>query len=57
MAWLSNLPQTCRDDLNQAQTLLAKHFQPQASSVISFEKALIDLKAEVEKSSALMKGQ
>jgi hypothetical protein len=57
MAWLSNLPQACRDDLNQAQTLLAKHFQPQASSVISFEKALIDLKAEVEKSSALMKGQ
>lgn len=57
MAWLSHLPQTCKDDLNQAQALLAKHFQPQAASVISFEKALIDLRAEVEKSSALVKGQ
>jgi|GEM_PF-556721 len=57
IAWLSDLPQTCKDDLNQAQALLAKHFQAQAISVIKFEKALIELKAEVEKTSALVKAQ
>lgn len=57
MAWLSNLPQASKVDLNQAQALLAKHFQPQASSVVSFEKALIDLKAEVEKTATFVKGQ
>jgi len=57
IAWLSDLPQTCKDDLNQAQVLLAKHFQAQASSVVKFEKALIELKAEVEKTSAIVKAQ
>ncbi|MBU3599509.1 uroporphyrinogen-III C-methyltransferase [Polynucleobacter sp. 30F-ANTBAC] len=57
LAWLSNLPQVCKEDLSQARAILAKHFQGQATQVVKFENALSALQAEVEKTSAVVKGQ
>ena len=57
MAWLSNMPHVCKDDLQQAQTLLAKHFQAQSSSVLTVQKNLTDLHAEVSKTAQMKKGQ
>ena len=56
MAWLSNMPHVCKDDLAQAQTLLAKHFQAQSSSVVAIQKSLTDLQAEIVKASTVKKG-
>ena len=56
MAWLSNMPHVCKDDLAQAQTLLAKHFQAQSSSVVAIQKSLTDLQAEIVKPSTVKKG-
>mgnify|MGYP000550666076 FL=1 len=57
MAWLSNMPHVCKDDLQQAQTLLAKHFQAQSASVLTVQKNLTDLHAEVSKTAQMKKGQ
>ena len=57
MAWLSNMPHVCKDDLQQAQTLLAKHFQAQSSSVVAVQKNLTDIHAEVSKAAQMKKGQ
>ena len=57
LAWLSQLPQATRDDLVQAEQLIAKHFQAQASSVVQIQKNISDLRAEVSKSISVNKGQ
>jgi uncharacterized protein HemX len=57
MAWLSNMPHVCKDDLHQAQALLAKHFQAQSSPVVAVQKNLTDLHAEVSKAAQMKKGQ
>ena len=57
LAWLSQLPQATRDDLIQAEQLIAKHFQAQASSVVQIQKNISDLRAEVSKSTPVSKGQ
>ena len=56
MAWLSNMPHVCKDDLTQAQALLAKHFQAQSSSVVAIQKNLTDLQAEIVKAGNVKKG-
>jgi uncharacterized protein HemX len=57
LAWLSQLPQASRDDLVQAEQLIAKHFQAQASSVVQIQKNISELRAEVSKSIPMAKGQ
>jgi hypothetical protein len=57
LAWLSQLPQASRDDLIQAEQLIAKHFQAQASSVVQVQKNISELRAEVSKSIPVSKGQ
>lgn len=57
LAWLSQLPQATRDDLVQAEKLIAKHFQAQASSVVQIQKNISELRAEVSKSIPVNKGQ
>ncbi len=57
LAWLSQLPQASRDDLVQAEQLIAKHFQAQASSVVQIQKNISELRAEVSKSIPVNKGQ
>jgi hypothetical protein len=57
LAWLSQLPQASRDDLIQAEQLIAKHFQAQASSVVQVQKNISELRAEVSKSIPMSKGQ
>jgi uncharacterized protein HemX len=57
LAWLSQLPQATRDDLMQAEKLIAKHFQAQASSVVQIQKNISELRAEVSKSIPVNKGQ
>ena len=47
MAWLSRMPNVSKEDLTQAEQLLAKHFQAQSSAVIAMQKALADLKADM----------
>jgi uncharacterized protein YjeT (DUF2065 family) len=57
LAWLSQLPQATRDDLIQAEQLIAKHFQAQASSVAQIQKNISELRAEVSKSIPINKGR
>lgn len=57
LAWLSQLPQATRDDLVQAEKLIAKHFQAQASSVVQIQKNISELRVEVSKSIPVGKGQ
>ena len=57
LAWLSQLPQATRDDLVQAEQLIAKHFQAQANSVVQIQKNISELRAEVSKSTSVNKGQ
>jgi hypothetical protein len=57
LAWLSQLPQATKDDLIQAEKLIAKHFQAQASSVVQIQKNINELRAEVSKSIPVNKGQ
>jgi hypothetical protein len=57
LAWLSQLPQACKDDLIQAEKLIAKHFQAQASSVVQIQKNISELRTEVSKSIPMNKGQ
>ena len=57
LAWLSQLPHATRDDLMQAEQLIAKHFQAQASSVVQIQKNISELRAEVSKSISVNKGQ
>jgi uncharacterized protein HemX len=57
LAWLSQLPQASRDDLIQAEQLIAKHFQAQASSVVQVQKNISELRTEVSKSIPMSKGQ
>ena len=57
LAWLSQLPQASRDDLIQAEQLIAKHFQAQASSVVQVQKNISELRAEISKSIPMSKGQ
>ena len=57
LAWLSQLPQATRDDLIQAEQLIAKHFQAQASSVVQIQKNISELRTEVSKSTPVNKGQ
>lgn len=57
LAWLSQLPQATRDDLIQAEQLIAKHFQAQASSVVQVQKNISELRTEVSKSIPMSKGQ
>lgn len=57
LAWLSQLPQASKDDLIQAEKLIAKHFQAQASSVVQIQKNISELRAEMSKSIPVNKGQ
>lgn len=57
LAWLSQLPQATRDDLIQAEKLIAKHFQAQANSVVQIQKNISELRTEVSKSIPVNKGQ
>ena len=57
LAWLSQLPQASRDDLIQAEQLIVKHFQAQASSVVQVQKNISELRTEVSKSIPMSKGQ
>lgn len=57
LAWLSQLPQASRDDLVQAEQLIAKHFQAQASSVVQIQKNISELRTEVSKLIPVNKGQ
>jgi hypothetical protein len=57
LAWLSQLPQATRDDLIQAEQLIAKHFQAQASSVVQIQKNISELRTEVSKSIPVNKGR
>ena len=57
LAWLSQLPKATRDDLIQAEQLIAKHFQAQASSVVKNKKNISELRTEVSKSTPVNKGQ
>ena len=57
LAWLSQLPQATKDDLIQAEKLIAKHFQAQASSVVQIQKNISELRTEVSKSIPVNKGQ
>ena len=57
LAWLSQLPQATKDDLIQADKLIAKHFQAQASSVVQIQKNISELRAEASKSISVNKGQ
>lgn len=57
LAWLSQLPQASKDDLLQAEKLIAKHFQAQASSVVQIQKNISELRAEMSKSIPVNKGQ
>ena len=47
MAWLSRMPNVCKEDLVQAEQLLSKHYQAQAPAVVAMQKALADLKADM----------
>ena len=47
MAWLSRMPNVCKEDLTQAEQLLTKHYQAQAPAVVAMQKALADLKADM----------
>ena len=47
MAWLSRMPNVCKEDLVQAEQLLSKHYQAQAPTVVAMQKALADLKADM----------
>ena len=47
LAWLSRMPQVCKDDLLAVDQLLAKHFQAQSTAVITMQKALADLQKEI----------
>ena len=57
LAWLSQLPQVAKDDLIQAEKLIAKHFQAQANSVVQIQKNISELRTEVSKSISVSKGQ
>jgi hypothetical protein len=57
LAWLSQLPQATKDDLIQAEKLIAKHFQAQANSVVQIQKNIGELRAEVSKLIPVNKGQ
>jgi hypothetical protein len=57
LAWLSQLPQATKDDLIQAEKLIAKHFQAQAGSVVQIQKNISELRTEVSKSIPMNKGQ
>jgi len=57
LAWLSQLPQVTKDDLTQAEKLIAKHFQAQASSVVQIQKNINELRTEISKSIPMSKGQ
>jgi hypothetical protein len=57
LAWLSQLPQATKDDLIQAEKLIAKHFQAQANSVVQIQKNIGELRTEVSKSIPVNKGQ
>jgi uncharacterized protein HemX len=57
LAWLSQLPQVTKDDLTQAEKLIAKHFQAQASSVVQIQKNISELRTEISKSTPISKGQ
>jgi hypothetical protein len=57
LAWLSQLPQATKDDLIQAEKLIVKHFQAQASSVVQIQKNINELRTEVSKSIPVNKGQ
>jgi hypothetical protein len=57
LAWLSQLPQVTKDDLTQAEKLIAKHFQAQASSVVQIQKNINELRTEISKSIPISKGQ
>ena len=57
LAWLSQLPQATKDDLIQAEKLIAKHFQAQAGSVVQIQKNISELRTEVSKSIPMNKAQ
>jgi uncharacterized protein HemX len=57
LAWLSQMPQMTQEDLNQAEKLLAKHFQAQSKGVVEMQKNLSELRAEIAKSQTMKKGQ
>ena len=57
MAWLSRMPGVCKEDLSQAEKLLAKHYQAQSPAVIAMQKSLAELKADVAAQQNNQKGR
>ena len=57
LAWLSQLPHVSKDDLLQAEKLIAKHFQAQEDSVAQAQRNISELLAEVSKSIPVNKAQ
>ena len=47
LAWLSKMPAATRVDLQEAEKLLAKHYQVQAPTVVTMQKLLADLQKEI----------
>lgn len=47
LAWLSKMPAATRLDLQEAEKLLAKHYQVQAPAVVTMQKLLADLQKEI----------
>ncbi|MBU3542079.1 hypothetical protein ICE94_02175 [Polynucleobacter sp. MWH-Loch1C5] len=47
LAWLSKMPAATRVDLQEAEKLLAKHYQVQAPAVVTMQKLLGDLQKEI----------
>jgi uncharacterized protein HemX len=47
MAWLSRIPSAAKEDMQQIEKLLAKHYQAQSPTVIAFQKAVHDLAVDM----------
>lgn len=56
MALISQMPLLAKEELAQAEKVLAKHFQAQAKPVMSMQSALIEIQKEVAAISSKKKG-
>lgn len=51
MAWLSRMPSAAKEDMQQVEKLLAKHYQGQSPAVIVLQKTVRDLVVDMGSSS------
>jgi HemX, putative uroporphyrinogen-III C-methyltransferase len=52
MAWLSRMPSAAKEDIQQVEKLLAKHYLAQSPAVIAFQKTTHDLALDIGSSSS-----